>query len=113
MQTLKVLIDLTPLVNFLTNDNSRCCCTKETKTEIAHHERRIYGSRPAGLDTANLESMDPRRNVFMHSNFENRTQSHVFGLTDEKSQEPLLHLIQTALLLSHIFALSLLLQANT
>ena len=64
MQTLIDLLEFTPLVDFLRNDNSRCCCTKETKTECAHHERRIYGSRPAGRDTPNVESTDHGRNVF-------------------------------------------------
>ena len=63
MQTLIVLIEFTPLVNFLRNDNSRCCITKATKTESAHHECRIYGSRPAGRYSANVESTDPGRNV--------------------------------------------------
>ena len=36
-----VLLEFTLLVNFLRNDNSRCCCAKETKTESAHHKRRI------------------------------------------------------------------------
>ena len=65
MHTLNLidLLEFTPLVNFLRNDNSRCCYIKATKTENAHHERRIYGSRPAGRDTANVESTDPRRNL--------------------------------------------------
>ena len=67
MQTLIVLIEFTPLVNFLRNDNSRCCVTEATKTESAHHECRIYGSRPAGRDIANVESTDPGRNVLRES----------------------------------------------
>ena len=63
MQTLIVLIDFTPLDKFLTNDNSRCCCTNATKNESTHRERRIFGSHPAGCDTANVESTDPGRNV--------------------------------------------------
>ena len=66
------------MVNFLRNDNSRCCCalkkqtnktkpknkqTNKNKTESAEEERRIYGSRPAGLDTTNVESTDPGRNM--------------------------------------------------
>ena len=68
MQTLKVLIEFTPFVNFLMNDNSCCCCTNATKTESAHRERRIYGSPPAGRDAANVKSTDPGRNVLMHYN---------------------------------------------
>ena len=67
MQTLIVLIEFTPFVNFLMNDKSRCCCTNATKTKSAHHERRIYGSRPAGRDTMNTESTDPGRNVLIGS----------------------------------------------
>ena len=63
MQTLIVLIEFTPLVNILMNGNSCCCSTNATKTESAHRERRIYGSRPAGRDTANIESTDPWINV--------------------------------------------------
>ena len=63
MQPLVVLIEFTPFVNVLTIDNSSCCCTKATKTESARREHRIYGSRPAGHDTVNVESTDPRRNV--------------------------------------------------
>ena len=65
MQTLIDLLEFTPFVNFPRNDNSCCCLTKETKIESAHHEHRIYGSRPAGRDTANVESTDPGRNVLM------------------------------------------------
>ena len=65
MQTLIVLIEFTPLVNFLTNGNSHSCCTNTTKTESAHCKCRIYGSRPSGRKTANVESTDPERNVFM------------------------------------------------
>ena len=65
MQMLIVLIEFTPLVNFLRNDNSRCCVTKATKTESAHHECRIYGSRPAERDAANVDCTDPGRNVLM------------------------------------------------
>ena len=50
MKTLKDLLEFAPMVNFLRNDNSSCCCTKETNIESAHHERRIYGSRPAGRE---------------------------------------------------------------
>ena len=60
-----VLIEFTPLVNFLTNDNSRCRCTKATETESAHRERKINGSGPAGYNTASVESADPGRNVLM------------------------------------------------
>ena len=63
MQTLIDIIEFTPLVNFLRNDNSRCCCIKDTKTESVHQERRIYGSCPAGRDTANAGSTDLGRNV--------------------------------------------------
>ena len=62
MQMLTDLLQFTTLVNFLKNDNSQCCCTKETKTESAHHQQGNYGSRPAGHDTVHIESMDPRRN---------------------------------------------------
>ena len=65
MQMLVVLVEFIPLVNFLRNDNSRCCVTKATKTESAHHECRINGSCPAGRFTANEESTDPGRNVLM------------------------------------------------
>ena len=65
MQTLIVLIEFTPLVNFLTNSNSCCCCISITKTKSAHCEHRIYGSRPAGCGTVNVESTDPGRNVLM------------------------------------------------
>ena len=57
MQTFIGLSELTPLVNFLRNDNSRCCCTKETQTERAYDERTNYGFRPAGRDTANFLHM--------------------------------------------------------
>ena len=63
MQMLIVVIEFTPLVNFLRNDNFCCCVTKATKTESAHHERRIYRSCPAGHDTMNVESTDTMRNV--------------------------------------------------
>ena len=60
MQMLLVLTEFTPLVNFLTNDNSLCCCTKATTAESAHRQHRIYGSCPAGHDTVNIESTDPK-----------------------------------------------------
>ena len=63
MLTIIDLLEFSPVVNFLTNDNPCCCFTKETKTESAHHKRRIYGSRPAGRDAAIVESTDARRNV--------------------------------------------------
>ena len=64
-QTLIVLIEFTPFVNFLTNDNSCCCCTNATKTESANRECRIYGSCPAGRDNVNVEFTDPGRSVLM------------------------------------------------
>ena len=45
-QTLTKLWAFNPFVKLLRNDNSWCCCTKETNTNTcAYHECRIYGSR--------------------------------------------------------------------
>ena len=84
MQTLIVLIEFTPLVNFLRNDNSRCCVTKATNTKTAHHERRIYGSRPAGRDTVNIESTDPGRNMLTCCHTDTEVTDQTFYFTQSQ-----------------------------
>ena len=90
MQTLIVLIESTPLVYFLRNDNSHCCVTKATKTESAHRERRIYGSRPAGRDTANVESTDPGRNSRKSESFPKNTHGKTEYMTNHADSSDIL-----------------------